>query len=391
MKQVFLNPPICLLLISLIFICACSKQIPENRNNQAQAIATSNLPKDKNAAPNAPRVDSVLQFSVMITAIFEDSKGNFWFGSYGDGLCRYDGKEYTYFTANQGLPSGTVREFAPGPDWSKTRKINGGDQVMAIQEDQNGNIWVNTYDKLSQFNGQVFIAVKAEKESSLSIQKSAQEWNTELDYLWFSAQHKLGLLRYDGKKLVSLNFPPPYDYSFGRDRVSEIYKDQVGNIWFGTMENGIFRYDGQSFTRINKEDEIGICRSIFQDKTGRTWITNNQFGLSYLEDDSLVNFIKGYSLDKKEEGIVEEFKTGFQSIAQDKNGDLWFGAFGNGLWRYDGEDLSHITKDGLLPIVTVKSMYQDQSGTLWFGIGEGSVYGFDGESFYRFDQQQSGG
>jgi hypothetical protein len=33
--------------------------------------------------------------------MIEDKKGNLWFG--GDGLCRYDGKTFTRFTAKDGL------------------------------------------------------------------------------------------------------------------------------------------------------------------------------------------------------------------------------------------------------------------------------------------------
>ncbi len=390
MKSLFLNSKIYLFLFCAFSLFACNNQITENSSIPVEQIPTMDLSKSADQAPNAPRVDSVLQFSVMVTAIFEDRKGNFWFGSHGDGLCRYDGKRYTYFTVGHGLPSGYNREFAPGPDWSKTRAINGGNQITSIQEDQNGNIWIRTHDKISKFNGQIFTEVEVEKESTLSTTKSVEEWKRELEYLWFSSLDKLGLLYYDGKQLVQLNIPPPYDYDMGRDRVSEIYKDQEDNIWFGTMENGTFRYDGKSFIRINQNNEIGVCRSIFQDNTGRTWITNNRFSLSYLAKGNLVNFIKEYRLSKNDDEIAKAFGSSFQAIEQDKNGDLWLGTFGSGLWRYDGTDLSHFTNNNSLPIVTVKTIYKDKSGKLWFGIGEGSVYGFNGKSFDRFDHSKSG-
>jgi ligand-binding sensor domain-containing protein len=308
----------------------------------------------------------------MITDIFEDSRGNFWFGSHGDGLCRYDGKQYTYYTVDNGLPNGTVREIAPGPDWSKTRKINGGNQIGSIQEDKNGHIWFGNGDNIiCKFDGQAFSPVHSANESTLLTNRSDKEWKTELEYMWFGRWDKLGVYRYDGNKLEHLTFPLPYGSH--DDGVSEVYKDNEGNIWFGTMDNGTFRYTGESFTRINKNDEIGICRSVFQDNTGRIWITNNRFGLSYLEGDTLTIFSKDY----------------VQSIEQDKNGDLWFGTFANGLLRYDGKKLDRYTNDNGLPIVTVKTIYKDKSGKLWFGIGEGTVYGFNGESFYRFDGKES--
>ena len=387
MQKVYLNSQIYLLLFSVIFTTSCSSQISENNSAQSVAITTEILSKGNDSINTPPRIDSVLQFSVMITSMFEDSKGNFWFGSHGDGLCRYDGKQFTYFTVKQGLPNGTVREIAPGPDWSKTRKINAGNQIGSIQEDKNGNIWLKNGDNIiSKFDGQAFRTIHPDKESTLLTNRSNKEWKTELDYLWFGSWYELGLYRYDGNKLVHLTFPHPYGSN--DDGVSELYKDNEGNIWFGTMESGTFRYDGKSFTRITEDDEIGTCRSVFQDNTGRIWITNNRFGLYYLEGDSLTNFTKEYLYNNKDLKS-NEFKTGIQSIEQDKNGDLWFGTFGNGLWRYDGKKLTHYTIDNSLPIVTVKTIYKDKSGKLWFGIGEGTVYGFNGKSFYRFDGKES--
>ena len=382
MKKSYLFSQSYLLLFLVVLLAACNHQnkssLSEKSSTASEAATINRKPKREDAL----RLDSVLQFRTMITAILEDTKGNYWFGSHGDGLCRYDGKQFTYFTANQGLVNGTVRAFAPGLDWSKTRKINGGDQIVSIQEDKHGNIWILNGDNVvSKFDGQTFNIIHIEKQASLPSNRSSIEWKKELDYLWFCPWSKLGVYRYDGNKLVHLSFPPPYD---AVDGVTEIYKDKEGSIWFGTMGNGTFRYDGKSFTRIIKEDKNGICRSVFQDNTGRIWIGNNGFGLQYLEGATLTNFAKEYSLNNK--GFKpDEFKTGIQTIEQDKNGKLWFGTFGNGLWCYAAKKLSHYTNDNSLPILTVKTIYKDKSGKLWFGIGEGSVYGFNGKSFYRFD------
>lgn len=291
-------------------------------------VANNNGFKDLNTSP---RLDSILQFSVMITDIFEDSKGNFQFGSHGDGLCRYDGERYTYFTVHFGLPTGLVREIAPGPDWSKTKKINGGNQISSIQEDQNGVIWLrNADDIICRFDGKKFLVVHPNKKNTLITNRTDKEWKTELNYLWLPGWGKSGVYRYDGNKLEHLIFPPPYT---NMGSVSEVYKNKDGNIWFGTMDYGTFPYDGKSFTLMNKNDEIGICRSVFQDNRGRTWITNKGgFGLYYLKGDKLINFSKEYSLNHNNDSLSKEFnQNGIQPIEQDQNGALWFGTFGNGL------------------------------------------------------------
>lgn len=65
-----------------------------------------------------------------VTCLYEDKKGNLWFGSDAGkgstgvgGLCRYDGKSFTRFTAKDGIDHPNV--------WT-------------IAEDNDGNIWVGS-------------------------------------------------------------------------------------------------------------------------------------------------------------------------------------------------------------------------------------------------------
>jgi protease-4 len=61
--------------------------------------------------------------SKSIWSVFQDKKDNYWFGSNGQGVYRYDGKALTQFTKKQGLPH---------------------DQIRGIQGDKSGNVYINT-------------------------------------------------------------------------------------------------------------------------------------------------------------------------------------------------------------------------------------------------------
>lgn len=329
--------------------------------------------------------DSTLQFNVMVTDIFQDSKGNYWFGSHGDGLCMYDGVKFNYFTVENGLPNGPVREIAPGLDWDDVRSINAGNQIAGIQEDEHGNMFfVNGMSEILMYDGQEFKIMKAEEGEVLSTNKSEAEWQADLDCLWFAKWADLGVLRYDGSKLTSHMFPHPYSLTV--NGVSEIYTDNDGTMWFGTMDHGTFRYDRTSFECISKKDQMGICRVVFQDQSDRIWMGNNRFSLNYMENNTLHNFTEeqeqaaANDLNFNEDDIIG----GAQSIEQDTDGNVWIGMFGGGVHKYDGK-VTLYTEVGGLTIDIVKSIYKDQSGQLLFGIGEGSVYTFDGELFHRFD------
>ncbi|MEJ7625887.1 MAG: two-component regulator propeller domain-containing protein [Ferruginibacter sp.] len=85
---------------------------------------------------------------------------------------------------------------------------------------------------------------------------SGNEWKLQPDDLWFKGnQNENGVYRYDGKSLHHLKFPKHYlsdDYyarfpnnAWSPYEVYTIYKDSKGNMWFGTSNFGICRYDGK--------------------------------------------------------------------------------------------------------------------------------------------------
>lgn len=55
----------------------------------ATPTTTSEATNDRLAAPPAR-----LSFET-VRSMLEDSAGNFWFGSWNQGVCRYDGKQFT--------------------------------------------------------------------------------------------------------------------------------------------------------------------------------------------------------------------------------------------------------------------------------------------------------
>ncbi|HSA04512.1 MAG TPA: two-component regulator propeller domain-containing protein, partial [Tenuifilaceae bacterium] len=58
-----------------------------------------------------------------VACSFMDSQGNLWFGTYGGGASRFDGKNFVNFNNNNGLSRNTI--------WN-------------IEEDIYGNIWFGT-------------------------------------------------------------------------------------------------------------------------------------------------------------------------------------------------------------------------------------------------------
>ena len=87
--------------------------------------------------------------SSYVYSILEDKSGNLWFGTYGGGVSRYDGKSFTHFTEKEGLSNNSV--------WS-------------ILEDKSGNLWFSTESGINM--------VKQEKLALINDKSNTVLFNT---------------------------------------------------------------------------------------------------------------------------------------------------------------------------------------------------------------------
>ena len=57
----------------------------------------------------------------------------------------------------------------------------------------------------------------------------------------------------------------------------------------------------------------------------------------------------------------------FTTMIEDREGFFWFGTAGNGVLRFDGEQVIHITKDNGLMDNHIGVIFQTTTGEFWFG------------------------
>jgi ligand-binding sensor domain-containing protein len=327
-----------------------------------------------------------LTFTSGVRSIFQDSKGNYWFGSHREGVSRFDGKAFYYFTTREGLSD---------------------NHVYAIQEDQNGTIWFDTQNGVSNFNGERMTR-HTTKENGVSQHDPAGtypgvaqgEWMKADADLWFSAGTSEGVFRFDGQKITWLAFPNPKSRPHGNVFSVTGFswgKDQM--LWISTFA-GVFGYNGQELISISDET-LGLTdasynlhvRSILEDSKGRLWIGNNGIGVLLKDGDSIIHF-------SKEQGKLmpmNEFKsntqnkqfeknTGLQAVfamEEDREGNIWFGDRDTGAWKYDGVTLTNYPVDTTLKSQMIWTIYSDNGGNLLFGMAEGGVYRYNGTIFER--------
>ncbi len=348
----------------LILICAILFQSPCSNQEQsklAQAKNTLQVDKESNSLK--------LKFTKGVSAIFEDSKGNYWFGSQREGVCLFDGKKCTYFTINEGLID---------------------NQIQSIQEDNNGMIWINTANGIHSFS---MGKIKSYNVKTDVTPKAT--WGKSENDLWFNAGNNEGVFRYDGQALSYLALPNPK--VINPDNVyfvTGIADGKNDMLWIATYA-GVFGYDGSEFTIINDET-LGLdikteplhIRSILEDSEGRLWIGNNGIGVLLKDNKSIVNFSEKNNLihptssrrgDKSKAGTLEHVF----AIEEDGDGNIWFGDRDTGVWKYDGDTMKNYTKNVGLTNEFVLKIYKDNNDELWFILADGNVFKFNGESFDR--------
>lgn len=225
----------------------------------------------------------------------------------------------------------------------------------------------------------------------------SNEWKLEATDMWFKcASTNETIYRYDGVTLFELSLPKPPRISLPFE-IYSIYKDRKGNVWFGTNPCGVCRYNGKSLDWITESDVTEIhngpangVRSIAEDKNGDLWFNTEYryhiriqhlYSLKNSSDSIFYDRIKSIgSLSGNEDSSLNEYL----SIVKDDNHNLWMATYRNGVWKYDGDKIIHYpiqvdTKD-----ILIYCLYKDKKGDLWLGTIENGLFKFNGKEFVQF-------
>jgi len=341
-----------ILILTLNYSCV-EKKSTEKEVHKSELVVTSKT--------------DTLKFSSGIRTIFQDSKGNYWFGSHNEGVSFYNGKTFEYFTTKEGLSD---------------------NQIRSIQEDKYGKIWFGTAKGVSVYDKEKFTNYPIKNNNPTF------DWNETHGDLWFYAGEEDGINRFDGMNMNYLIFPKPKnenpDNSYG---VTDISIDRNGKIWIATYA-ALFSYTGTmvaAFGHENlnlKDNELLHIRSVLADSKGRIWIGNNGIGVLLMEGSAITNFSEKNNLihptssrrgDKSEAGTLEHVFT----IEEDSEGNIWFGDRDTGAWRYDGKIITNYTIDKNLKSKMIWTIYKDNNNSLLFGMADGGVYKFNGNTFEK--------
>lgn len=263
--------------------------------------------------------------------IYEDKNGIIWFEC-GIGISRYDGQEMTVYK-ERNYESKTGWKLTGSDLWFK------GDETAGYNKLERGP-GVYQYDG-KHFSYRSFpVKPKTGEENSYSV--STNFVRSKNGVVWFGTYN--ALIAHDGKQFKIYNGD-----SFRLNGTTEvlhirsIMEDSKGNLWIGNNSGssaigniGVVKYDGKEFTHftkqhhLRKEDTKGNSLdrvfSIGEDASGNIWFGTAESGVWRYDGNALKNFTKKDGLDADLTWIIYKSKAG----------ELWFGGGPNGVYRFTG-------------------------------------------------------
>ncbi|WP_460939585.1 ligand-binding sensor domain-containing protein [Spirosoma humi] len=172
-------------------------------------------------------------------------------------------------------------------------------------------------------------------------------------------------------------------------------QDKAGNLWFGTTENGLYKYDGKTFTQflvtngLNSND----IYCLLEDKDGKIWV-GTKVGLCRYDGKtfSTIQIPLRKNQPPNKNHLYGNLHWVF-SIMQAKSGKLWFATI-DGVYSYDGKSFTPFTvNEGAGGLASsnnnVEHILEDKAGNIWFGgRGNEGVYRYDGTSVINIKPQE---
>jgi signal transduction histidine kinase/ligand-binding sensor domain-containing protein len=245
-----------------------------------------------------------------VIAINEDAMGNIWVGTYGHGLLRLDRK------------TGRFQKYVHNPADPHSLSNN---IVSRLLVDHNGALWVATFDGLDRFDAATgrFTVYKPDSEvRNLAFLELVED---RKGAFWLGTEFS-GLYRFDPATghFINYEFDVNRPGTLSDNRVNSVHFDNSGTMWVGT-QNGLNKFDPKTstFTIYTRRDGLpgNVVGCILEDDHRNLWMsTNNGVAKFNLQTETA----KSYST---ADGLPGPDLTGWGACSKGLDEEMFFGGF----------------------------------------------------------------
>ena len=312
-----------------------------------------------------------------VVAMLETQSGVLAMGTSSDGLCLlFSNRTVLRFNQATGFPNNWIRclhEDREGTLWVGAGSVG----LIALRP---GNI--ELLDAPDDWQGRVPLSVTASRDGAIWVgsegaglycflngawKNYAESEGVSNSYVWCISEDDHdrmwagtwggGMFRQQEDHFVvppgleNVNVPMP-----------AILQTTAGVTWIGTA-SGLIRYEAGALQRFGEKEGLKFpdVRTIAQDRDGTVWFGMLGGGLGRLKDGRLEQILK-------RDGLSSDY---VQCLHLAADGALWIGSYGSGLDRYKDGRLARITTTEGLPNNFICGIEEDGRGNFWISSHNG--------------------
>lgn len=277
-----------------------------------------------------------------IRVLAKDSVGNLWVGTEYGGISKFDGENWQNFIpSNSGLP------------W---------EYIHSLEIDQEDNVWIGSGESLVIFDGHNWKIYESGNPimSYISINDILCLDNGDT---WVGASWGLG--KFESDSLLE-------EYGGINSEILSLILDEDENLWIGTSDSGLIKYDGQNYTTFdttNSDIPGNVISDMKFDTQGNLWLTTENGLASY-------DGVSWRVFDKDNFHLLDDIF----AIEIDNLDIIWLGSLKNGLIRFDRNSWKkYETSNSALFNNFLNLMATDEEGVVWITYyqPQDSVISFD--------------
>jgi signal transduction histidine kinase/ligand-binding sensor domain-containing protein/DNA-binding response OmpR family regulator len=309
-----------------------------------------------------------------ILTLHEDPAGNLWIGTSGGGLSRYDRQKDI---------------FIHYPTKGQTGELPANGVVRGICSDQSGKVWVAQYENLFQLDPTSNTLSRIDLSSADNGRPTPKVLTAVFadnqQRIWVGTMQGIYLYEWASKRVRHYQYIPNQPGSLISNEIRAITQDKDGAIWIGTPAGlCTFRPNGAGFDSYSYLSGPASALSsreincIAPDEAGNLWIgTSEGLNIADTRSQRVITHLP-------RPGYMHSLTSKWIKCAYiDQQGIYWLGTFRGGINKYDKNlnlfdiKLSRSFFPQTRPTAIVSSFAEGRNGEVFIGTDGGGLFRYN--------------